>query len=504
MAALLPRKALGILALMALIGSASGAASEEPFEVTTARVRGRPIEAFAVSDGSVEQLVVISIEGSPPDEVRWLSQLPPGERGGALPGFVVPNEVVAVDVADLDPAPGLEALLIAPRELRVVALADGTTRRVIPMRPPLPLPPRTRQLSRLRAIRDWDGPGRLGALIPTWNGALLVPLRGGLPKLLPMPMVSEYETMDPSRPVYRGYATARYVWPAIGLKDDDGDGRLDLFAASRFHLWVFHAGPEGLPTLPTRRARFAPFDFEDERRHWSHSLRAYFEDLDGDGRAEVVEHRSAGTLLESHSTTRIFAGVGGGADPSATAVGELVDERGFAGIEIFDLDGDGRLEILHNVVPFGLLQLARVLVTRQIETELQIFYLPMGAGGQPVESWSADLRYPLDFSTQRVKGLLPNPRGDWNGDGLKDLVHGDGPDAVSIRLGRVDDRGPGFGDPVARQPLPFSDLALIADLNADGLDDLITYDTLDQEGRLYLAINRGLLPGTPPRISPAR
>lgn len=498
----LPRAALGSLAVLALVGSGAGAGAREPFEVASARVAGRPVEAFAVSDGMAEQMVVLSVEGTPPDEVRWISRLPRGALGGALPGFRVPREVVAVDVADLDPAEGLEALLISPRELRVVGLADGTPRRVIPMEPPLPLPARTRQLSRLQAIREWEGPGRLAALIPTWNGALLVPIRGGRPKLLAMPIVAAYETMDRRRPVYQGYAAARHVWPAIGLEDDDGDGRLDLLAASRYHLWVFRAGPEGLPTAPTRRTRFAPFSFEGEQRNESHVLRAYFDDLDGDGRVEVVEHRSTGTLLESHSTTRIFRGAGGGADPSATAAGELVDDRGFAGIEVFDLDGDGRKEILHSVVPFGILQVARVLTTRRVETELQVFHLPEGEDGQPVESWSAELRYPLDFSSQRVEGLLPNPAGDWNGDGLMDLVHGDGPDAVRIRLGQVGARGPGFGRPVARQPLPFSDLALIADLNSDGLDDLITYDTLDREGRLYLAVNRGILPGTPPRLSP--
>jgi len=481
-------------------------AEADPFALSTARVPGRPVEAFSVAEKAGEWLLVLSVEGAPPDEIRHLSALPPGQAAGTgemprrLAGFVVPGEVFAVDVGDFDPAPGLEALLITPRELRVLRLIDGTPLRQIVLRPPLPLPRRTRQLSRLEAVRDWEGEGRLSALVPTWNGALLVPLDDRPPRLLPLPVLSEYETMSPARPIYEGYATARFVWPEIVRTDDNGDGIPDLFASNRFDLWVFHAGPPGLGNQPTRRARFRPFSFNDERRHETHRLRAFIEDLDSDGHAEVVEHRSVGTLLESRTTTRIYSGSAepGGADPSGPPIAEFTNDGGFGAIEVFDLDGDGRKEIFEIVVPFGILQLARVLTTRRVSADLRVLHFPEETLGQPVESWATTLRVPLDFSTQRVQGLLPDLRGDWNGDGRHDLIHGDGPDAVQIRLGQVGDSGPGFGPPVARQPLPFSDLALIADLDGDGLDDLVTYDTLDLEGRVYIAINQGRLPGTRP------
>lgn len=502
-----PRTRASALALIAVLLLAGSIRAEEAFfEITTARVPGRPVEVFAVSAEAGEWLVVLSVEGAPPDELRHLSALPPGqvaraENGPlALTGFVVPAEVFAIDVGDFDPAPGLEALLITPQELRIQRLADGAPLRRIAIRPPLPLPRRTRQLSRLEAVRNWEGNGRLSALVPTWNGALLVPLDERPPRLLPLPVLSDYETMAPTRPIYEGYATARFVWPEITLADDDGDGVPDLFAANRFELWVFHAGPQGLAERPTRRTRFRPFSFNDERRHETHRLRAFVEDLDGDGRAEVLEHRSVGTLLESRTTTRIYRGGSEGADPSAAPVAEFSNEGGFGSLEIFDLDGDGRKEIFEVVVPFGILQLARVLTTRRLSAKLRVLHFPDADLGQPVESWSTTLRFPLDFSTQRVKGLLPNLGGDWNGDGLRDLMHGSGPDAVQIRLGQRTQAGPGFGPPVARQTLPFSDLAVVVDLDGDGLDDLVTYDTLDLEGHVYLAINQGRLPGTGPVI----
>lgn len=485
-------------------------ADGDPFEIQTVQVQGRPTQAFGVAEGPQERLVVLSVEGGAPNEVRRLSLLPAPPRGGEtrptlpekLGGFVIPGDVVAIDVGDLDPAPGLEALLITGPELRIVSAADGTQLKARAMKPALPLPPRTRGLSRLRAVREWEGPGKLGALIPTWNGLRLVPLDGAASRLLKLEVLSDYETFEPTNPAYNGLMKTEYVWPMVDQADDNGDGIPDLFAATRYEVSVFQVGAEGLPSEPSRKVRFRRFSPEDERRYRSHTLRSYFRDVDGDGHSEIIEHRSTGSISESHTSTRFYGGPG--ANPSGEPMAELIDDRGFAGIGLFDLDHDGRFEILQNVVPFGILQIARVLTTRRVEAELRVFTWPDGPDPEPKETWQAGLRVPLDFAGQRIQGLLPTPAGDWNGDGLQDLIHSDGLEAVVLRLGEVNEDGPGFGDRTVRQEIPSSDIGVVADLNGDGLDDFITYDSLDQTGQIRVGINRGVLPGTPPRIGPTR
>jgi hypothetical protein len=42
-----------------------------------------------------------------------------------------------------------------------------------------------------------------------------------------------------------------------------------------------------------------------------------------------------------------------------------------------------------------------------------------------------------------------------------------------------------------------------ADLDADGLRDLVAWDPLDGEGRVRVGRNRGVLPGTPPALRAA-
>lgn len=499
-----PRRILAALTAAGLaLAPASSARADDPlFDLETRRVPGRPVEVFAATWGlDAPEVVVLSVEGWPPDERRWVTVLGARPLGPApAPPWVVPvgPDVVAVDAAELGRGPGAELALLTAGSLHI-ARRDGPAEPVA-LGPTLPLPPRTRQLSRLRMIRDWSGDGRPEALLPALGGLLLLPLGGGTPRTLSLPVRTLYETFEPGEPLHEGYVHAELVWPSLARADDDGDGRPDLFAFGRFDFRVFRAGPDGLPPEPSRSAAFAPFTFEEEHRHEANTLRAFATDVDGDGRAEVVLHRTEGSLMRSHATTQIFANPGDGA-VAGTPAATLDARNGFGQVLLRDLDGDGRQELVQTLVPFGVLQLVRVLVRRRVEATLRVYAVDGPGIDDLRETWSAEVGYGLDFDAARVQGLLPTVDGDWNGDGLSDLLRGDDAQTLEIRLGRRGDDGPGFGDDRARQELPLAvERAVVTDLDGDGLDDLILYDPLDREGRVLLATNRGALPGTGPSL----
>lgn len=488
-----------------VLPATAAAAERAPFTLRTLRVPGRVVQVVAAQSGRGRQpprLVVASVQGSPPDEKRILSVFPvlKPERTSAAPAWSVEvgPEVVAFDAADVRAPAGPEILLLSATDLRIEGA--GGLHETHPLPVSLPLPPRTRQLSRLRFVRDWNGDGQPAALLPALGGALLVPLDGSPSRLLHMPILSDYETPPLTDPEYRGYVKTEFIWPGLFLGDDDGDGRPDLFAVDRFGLRVFRRGPKGLPSTATRTARFRPFSFEEERRHEVNALVAAVRDLDGDGLADLVVHRTGGGLLHSHASTDVYHNGGGGADPTGRPSASLHVDSGVASIQLEDLDGDGHTEIVQAVVPFGVVQAIRVLVRRQVEAKLAVYRFSSAGDGDLVRTWETDLDYPLDFDLGRVVGLLPDVEGDWNGDGRRDLLTGDGPGAVEIRLGRSDGAGPGFGPPIVRQEVPLADQAVVADLDGDGLDDLVVYDPVDRSGRFVVAWNRGLLPGTPPRL----
>lgn len=471
------------------------------FRVVDLAARGRVLDAFVARDvRGAAWLAVLSVEAMPPDEKRFVTLLPQGEPAGSLT-IAVPPAVAALDLADVGGPPGCELLLLEASRLRILD-ARGALVRSIPLDPPLPLPPRSRGLGRLDFVRDWRGDGELSAVLPDVGGLRVVPISRQAPaQLLALPFSAVYGDLQALSPVREGFFRMELRWPSLATADDDGDGRLDLVATTRYALTSFRGEAGAFATAPQRVRRFPAFTFEEERRADTNLLLASVADLDGDGDADLVVHRTTGMLTGSRAETRIHANLGGGADPLAAAVGTLTVDGGVAGADLEDLDGDGRPELVHSVLPFGMAQLARILVRGQAELELRVYAFEKGKLGTPALRWSDDVSLPFDFKTSRITTLFPKYEGDYNGDGRRDLLYGDGNGNAVIRLGLAD--GAGFGSEVAEVPLGATGgQSLSTDLDGDRLDDVVYWDPIVQRGRLRVARNLGKLPGSPPRLTP--
>jgi len=498
-----------LFAVVALAPFAVARSEEAVFEVETLRVAGRPVEVtpawFGGSRAGHHQgLIVAFIRGSPPDQVRGLALFAPGPSGRYAPDptqiLEIPGPVVAYDlVRDPGPAGDRVALLAADQIRLVTPLATGANE-AIALDPPAPLPAPTRELARLHFIDAWEGGSTLSAMVPTLQGGRIVHFDGSKGPFLSFPLLADYTMAGPGPPPQDELLVSSIGWPGLARADDDGDGRLDLFALSRFSVWIFRLGPTGLPTTPTRRLTLRPFTAAEELRHKATSLRLIARDLDGDGRADLVIHRTSGTLLRSHSVTAVYRNRGEGVrleDPPWL----LLDESdALSSADTIDLDGDGRAELLSSKIAFGIVQVARALAMRRVEIELRVFPLGGPVGTSPKPSWTGSLSLPLDFSEGRVSALLPTAEGDWNGDGRKDLLYGLARDEIAVHLGVAGEGGPGFGPRVATQHAPAQGLSCVADLDGDGLDDLVVYDPLDEKGAVEVLWNQGVLPGTAPRL----
>lgn len=412
--------------------------------------------------------------------------------------IAVSPEIVAWDLAP-GPAEGAWRIaLLAADRLQLLDPGGGEAR-AIELGAPLPLPPPTWTLRRARFVLPARGAGGAAAIVPDVDGGVLVGLDDARRERLVLPLLAEHDVEETAGPDF-GLVTSHVSWPNLELGDDDGDGASDLFALYRFGAFVFRSRDGALAREPARRSRLRPFPPAEELRHEVTSVRLFARDLDADGLADLVVQRNTGTLLGSRSRTDVFANRGAGADLGAPPSSSLELAEGLAALAVEDLDGDGRRELLQTRLAFGIVQVIRVLVTREVEAELRIF-AARGAGlTELVESWRGDLRLPLDFDEGRVAGLVPTVEGDWNGDGRKDLLHGAGAGQLAIRLGEAGELGPRFGEPAARQKIPAGDLARVGDLDGDALDDLVLFDPRNPAGELHVLWNRGVLPGTRPRL----
>ncbi len=505
------------LALALVLSGGALADDEPPFETVELRVIGRPIQVWPVRlsgkcGPNTSDILVISVAGGPPDEQREVSVFPCGRgAGGAATTplrIPVPPDAVALDVADVDERPGGELVWLDHRGLTLVRPFGDAPPRRIELDAGLPLPPRQRLVSRMPLVDDWDNDGRAKALLPATTGGVLVDLESGEQRGIEMPIVAQYDTWDPDLPArVRKLLIAMLHWPVLRRGDDNGDGRPDLFALTRWEIAIYHETGEGLPTEPSRRIRLRPFDAETELRFETTEITYFATDVNGDDLVDLMLHRISGGFNDGLSETDFFfnrrddegrAGVDADREPDK----QFRLEKGFSGIEPIDLDGDGRVELIESSVKFGIMQVVRVLLTRKAEIKVRV--LTTDEDGELRESWSEDMTFKLNFSEGRVDGLLPNSEGDWNGDGRRDALYQHSGDTLGVRLGVARDKGPGFGSKVAEQPSRVSAGFLrVSDLDGDGLDDFVSYDPRDAEGRLYVSYNRGVLPGTAPRMQPA-
>lgn len=496
---------------LALPAAASPAEDSSPFRTHLHDIRGRivqtwPLSVSACADGSTD-LLVLSSEGGPPDQARFATFMPCGSA--LLPGapaIVVrrlSEAAVAVDVAQIPGRAGPQLLSISAAGLRIEALTGDPAPLDLPIPGGLPLPPRPWEIARLPLVEDWNDDGQPAALVPALTGAWLVALPGGAARRIEMPVYASYQSYMPFLPetVWK-WLVQEVSWPTLSRADDDGDGRRDLFALSRWGIWIYHAGPDGLPSTPSRKLAFVPFDEKTERRHEATAHNYFARDLDGDTRADLVLNTIQGGLMEGRSTTRFHLNGGEGVALTQKPDATRTHQGGFSGVDFVDLEGDGVLEILETSFDFGVMQLMRLLVTQRAETTVRILTVDAASPGGTRTLFEDQVSLALDFKESRFAGLVPG-FGDWNGDGLLDLYLGDGSDSIRFRLGsRVPD-GARFGSPLGRQAVPLvSGSTRTADLNGDHLDDLVAFTTTEPEPPLVVLENLGRLPGSPARLRP--
>ena len=505
-----------LLILFVPLFLAGGVRGEDTlFDIQTHKVSGRPLQVVAadlrVDAGSRGNgIIVVLVSDSPPREKRQLVLFPPGSSTLITPVTPIvidlPSDVVAFDAGNIDDVPGDEIVLISASKLTILRPFSGQEKYEVTVHPPLPLPPRTRGLSRLAVLGDWNGHGIIEALVPTLSGAALIALPGakeGQRTDLPLPMQAEYWTTDRRTRAPAGFLGSSVTWPTLAQADNNGDQRLDLFALSRYGVWVYETQDTGLATEPTYRFALRLFSPTEQLRPRATAVRLFAQDLDADGLADVAIHRTAGSMLKSRAATDIYRNQGKGIDLSAGPQLTLTTDDAFATIELVDLDGNGRTEILQAQFAFGIFQAIRILTTRRASVDLRIFTLSDATHTRAETSWQGDVTLRLDFSQGRTQGLLPTAEGDWNGDGRRDLLYGLNREELAIHLGTAEENGPGFGSREAPQTVPAASDGVVLDRNGDGLDDLVLFDPRDQQGAIHILLNRGTLPGTSPSLRTA-
>lgn len=268
--------------------------------------------------------------------------------------------------------------------------------------------------------------------------------------------------------------------PVLAFGDVDGDGRPDLATCLDETLRVCFQGPDGRYQPPRafdltaehRRRRVRILQFEVPPR---------LGDFNADGFLDIV------LVYPSKGRVHAYYGRAGRTDFTQPDDVFRIGDGWSTGVYLEDLDGDGRTDLVMGVIrKFGVTEGIQVFLSGRVDLELHVF--PMTPAGRFAKDPVQELRFSIPFSFQLTRESIaldlvfrPNFRGDFNRDGRRDLLVAE--DARTLRL------YPGLPErflsdapagSVRLNPPPETSLTepFVADLNGDGVSDLILRHTL--------------------------
>jgi hypothetical protein len=236
--------------------------------------------------------------------------------------------------------------------------------------------------------------------------------------------------------------------PPLFIGDLDGDGHDDLLMPFANELWV-NGGEKKLP-LPQR---IIAKEGDDER--WVTAVQ--FEDLDGDGKLDLLVSEMAGDGSFFGSTAEVtwYRGTGSGfVSPQTLSTG-----TGSWDVYLRDVDGDGDLDLLIPQVDIGVTSLARGLVSKQIPVQLSLYTNNAGTfdAGRLILQTFVDLDDPTTAWTVDA---------DLDRDGQVDLVYIEGAEVIAVRMD---------GTEIGRMNSRKADNILTADVDGDGVREVFLW-----------------------------
>ncbi|MCC7386179.1 MAG: VCBS repeat-containing protein [Deltaproteobacteria bacterium] len=411
------------------------------------------------ADGAVD-LVVSYRRGLGPEAQRFLAVFFRSERGFASRPdlmLVAPTGSAIFDVGDALPSAGEEIVYLT----RFGVFAQSLSGR-------RPAPPvsilRTRTILGAPEEEDlvrWDF---LRPLVAKGPEHLVIPTRASLEihrreptanaawKRIARIAIPQHSFYDAESQTFkqgrRGGAGGRpfslrvtTIVPTLTFADQTGDGQPDLITTFEDRVAVYPMRADGTLSSTASFQRWLQLLTPDEQASRDTEISLDVVDVDGDGIADVSASKIGGGITNIHSETRIYGGIKGGGLTNAPL--QVFKDDGFAVLVRYtDLDGDGKVEMVHPYVTVSLLAMSQVFVTGKFGLDLRIRRASAGNGRvfAPSPAQTIETVFGLDFSTGGgMRGMAPIHGIDFDRDGRPDLMLSQGAERMELHRGQPGD-----------------------------------------------------------------
>jgi hypothetical protein len=258
--------------------------------------------------------------------------------------------------------------------------------------------------------------------------------------------------------------------------DLSGDGRPDFGVYREEAIQIFRQDAAGRFSGGEERDLVTEKRKKRGQRFFQFDLPPRIEDFNGDGLLDLA------LVYPAKGRVQVYYGGSSRIDFTQPDMIMRVADGWSTGIYIEDLDGDKKLDLIMGVVrKFGITEGIQVFLSGKVDLELHMY--PTLATGRFSPDPAAELKFSIPFSFQvsREAASLdlvfrPNFKGDFNKDGLRDMLVGFDAKTLKIYPGMKDRLiGEQPTGSITMDPPPGAATTepFVADLNGDGVSDLL-------------------------------
>ena len=469
-------------------------------------VEGKKLAVIPIDlDGrGLSEIVVVSKTGVYPKEKRWISVFNADTSAQysttAVQRWEVDCDAAILDVGDVAPSPGKEIFYLTGDGIRYYPQEGNGYFSAIPHNllsfPTITVFPAVGSLPRGRLIVDWKRNGRKMLLLPQFDSLVFFDRVGSEDwqetervTVVPRTFMFSDQVNDGA---FRDFSLhAEFRLPRIFVEDFNGDGFPDLILTEQETATVYLQQCDGhFATKPSATIVF-PVRPSGKDSDTSLSFLLTPVDVNGDTFSDMVLTLTKGTgkFLERKIIIFIFLNQQKPDKPFPPQPDQTITVDGITpGVNIEDLNGDGRGDLLFSSIRVGFWKIVKNLISKRVDLDTSIYLLRSDNQYPTQPDFHRKTSYQLDLTHGiRFQGTWPTLGGDFTGDGHRDLLIAR--DEKIAIYPQIQD-GDLFSEPLTQSNIFTSPYMLIVDLNGDGRDDLLFYEK-KRDGKISVLLNTG-------------